>query len=98
MFEDPDDPTDRPDERPADPAQRAREKADELRMHAELAAVFEGCRKIDARLRPGLDADLARDVQRTVARLEKAKTPDSPVLPPPVAADAAGLLALAGAR
>ena len=94
MFDEPDDPSERPDERPNDPSQRAREKADEFRMHAELAAVFEACRKFDARLRPGLDADRARDVQRTIARLEKAKTPDSPVLPPPAADDAARLLTL----
>lgn len=98
MFEEPDEPTGRPDEVPADPAQRAREKADEFRMHAELAAVFEGPRKFDARLRPGLDADLARDVQRTMARLEKGKSTESPVLPEPSAADAAGLLGLAESR
>ena len=95
MFDEPDE---RRDEIPADPAERAREKADEFRMHAELAAVFEGPRKFDARLRPGLDADLAREVQRTVGRLEKAKSADSPVLPEPSAADAAGLLTLAGSR
>lgn len=87
---------DEPDESPAehslDPADRAREKADEFRMHAELAAVFEGCRKYDARLMPGLDPDLARDVQRTMGRLEKAKAPDSPLLLEPSAEDAGRLL------
>jgi hypothetical protein len=93
-----DEPNESPAERPADPAVRARDKSDEFRMHAELFAVFEGTRKFDAELRPGLDADLARDVQRTVARLEKAKTPDSPILPPESAADAAALLSLHEAK
>ena len=83
-----------PAERPADPGQRAREKADEFRTHAELAAVFEGNRKFGAELVPGLDAELAREVQKTVAKLEKAKTPESPVLPEPAAADAVRLLVL----
>ena len=39
MFEEP---NERPPERPIDPTARAKEKADEFRMHAELAAVFEG--------------------------------------------------------
>src|SRR3954468_24501043 len=77
---------------PRDPATRAREKSDEFRMHAELAAVFEAPRKFDARLIPGLDIDLAREIQRTMARLEKSKTPDSPILPPTSAPDAATLL------
>ena len=57
----------------SDPAGRAREKADEFRMHAELFAVFEGTRKFDAEIRPGLDADLARQIQRSMGKLEKAK-------------------------
>ena len=93
-----DEPNESPAERPADPADRAREKSDEFRMHAELAAVFEAHRKFDAELRAGLDPEIAREVQRTVGRLEKAKTPDSPVLPEPSAADAAGLLDLPAAR
>jgi hypothetical protein len=93
-----DEPSESPEERPRDPAGRAKEKADEFRMHAELCAVFEGQRKFDARLVPGLDAEVARDVQRTIGRLEKAKSPDSPVLPAASAADAAGLLALPDAR
>jgi hypothetical protein len=97
MFDEPNDGTGGnggPAEHPADPAERARETADRFRMHAELAAVFEGHRKFDAELRPGLDPAVARDVQWTVGRLEKAKSPDSPVLPEPSAADAAGLLGL----
>jgi hypothetical protein len=89
-----DEPNESPAEDAANPADRAREKADEFRTHAELAAVFEGPRKFDAELRPGLDPELAREVQRTMGRVEKAKSPDSPVLPGPSAADAAGLLSL----
>src|SRR5688500_10734812 len=85
-------PDEEPTERPSTPADRAKEKSDELRMHAELAAVFEGNRKFDAELRTNLDATLARDIQKTIGRLEKAKSPDSPVLPEASAADAAALL------
>jgi hypothetical protein len=91
MFDEPKEP---PPEPPQDPATAAREKADEFRVHAQLAAVFEGPRKFDARILPGLDPELARDFQRTIARLEKSKSPDSPVLPADSAADAARLLNL----
>jgi hypothetical protein len=93
-----DEPEERPADLPRDPATRAREKSDEFRMHAELAAVFEAPRKFDARLIPGLDFDLARDIQRTMARLDKSKTPESPILPPASAADAAALLDMPAAR
>jgi hypothetical protein len=93
-----DEPTEDPTEHPIKPADRAKEKSDEFRMHAELCAVFEGRRKFDAELRARLDADLAREVQRGMARLEKAKTPDSPVLPEPAAGDAAALLTLPQAK
>src|SRR3954465_4517405 len=89
-----DEPDETESETARDPAARAKEKADEFRMHAELAAVFEGPRKFGAELLPGLDAEVARDVQRAVAKLEKAKTPDSPVLPPEVVAEAARVLDL----
>jgi len=89
-----DEPNEEPAERSFDPADRAREKSDEFRMHAELAAVFEGCRKFDAGLYPGLDIEIARDVQRTMARLEKSKEANSPVLPAASAAEAAALLDL----
>jgi hypothetical protein len=89
-----DEPEENPTERASSAEDRAKEKSDEFRMHAELAAVFEGCRKFDARLSPGLDANIARDVQRGMGRLDKAKTPDSPIIPDPSAADAAGLLNL----
>ena len=87
------------DEQPApelanDPATRAREKADEMGMHAELAAVFEGPRKYDEEVVPGLNAAVARGVQQTVGRLEKAKADNSPILPPAVVGEAAELLDL----
>jgi hypothetical protein len=84
-----------PSERAGDSATAAREKADEFRMHAELAAVFEGVRKFDARLVPGLDPEIARQVQQSMGRLEKAKTADHPILMDPAAmAEAARVLAL----
>jgi hypothetical protein len=89
-----DEPQEDPVERSGDPAHRAREKAVEFCMHAELFAVYEGCRKFDAQLLPGLEMQIARDVQRGMARLEKAKSPESPVLPESAIADAAGLLNL----
>jgi len=89
-----DEPEDRADERPRDPAARAQEQADALRTHAERAAVYEGPRKFGARLRPGLDADVARDLQRRIAKLERAKSAESPVLPPEQAAEAAALLTM----
>lgn len=87
-----DEPEEDPAERALDPAEQAREKSDEFRMHAELAAVFEGPRKFDAQLMPGLEMQQARDVQRAMGKLEKAKTPESPVLPAPSVADAAAVL------
>jgi hypothetical protein len=95
MFEEP---NEGPAERPLSPADRAREKSDEFRMHAELAAVFEGCGKFDARIYPGLDPEIARDMQRSFGRLEKSKSADSPVLPEQSAAEAAGVLNLPNTR
>jgi hypothetical protein len=95
MFDDPDE---APSERPSNPADQAREKADEFRVHAQLAAVFEAVRKFDAQLRVGLNPEIARDVQRTMGKLEKSKPADSPVLPETSAADAAGLLNLFNTR
>jgi hypothetical protein len=77
---------------------RAREKSDEFRMHAELAAVFEGVRKFDAQLMPGLNADIARQIQRGMGLLEKSKSPDHPVLPEKSMPQAAEILALAHAK
>ena len=92
---------DEPDEAPADrsinPADRARDKSDEFRMHAEFAAVFEGPRKFDAHLIP-LGANIAREVQRTIGRLEKSKSADSPILPPASISDATALLSLGAAE
>ncbi|QOV91699.1 hypothetical protein [Humisphaera borealis] len=82
-------------ENPTDPAVRAKDKADEFRMHAELCAVFEGPRKFDAELRAGLDADLARKLQRTIGKLEKSKIPETPVLTPESVAEATEVLTLA---
>jgi hypothetical protein len=87
-----DEPSEGPVEPLFNPVDRAREKSIEFCMHAELAAVFEGCRKFDAELLPGLDANLAREIQRKIGRLEKSKSPDSPVLPEPSYADAAAVL------
>jgi hypothetical protein len=98
MYED-DQHDEEPAERTSDPATRAKEKADEFRMHAELAAVFEAPRKFDARVLADLDADAAREIQRGVAKLEKAKTPESPILPDPASAEAAAaLLSLCDAK
>jgi len=78
----------------ADSLQRAKEKCDEFRMHAELVAVFEGHRKFDAQIAIGLDREVARDIQKRIALLEKSKSADSPVLPPQAGADAVELLTL----
>jgi hypothetical protein len=75
-----DEPNEEPKERSFSPADRARDKSDEFRMHAELAAVFEGCRKFDAQLLPGLDAKFIREIQRGMATLDKSKIPDTPVI------------------
>jgi hypothetical protein len=93
-----DDTNEDPAETSLDPASRAKEKSDEFRMHAELFAVFEGARKFDAQLIAGLDAQLARDLQRTFGRLAKAKTPESPVLPETAAQDAADVLNMPAAQ
>ena len=93
MYEEPDDHDEEsPAERAATPADRAKDKTDEFRMHAELAAVFEGNRKFDAQILTKLDPDVARDVQRTIAKLEKARVADSPLLPPESMQDAARIL------
>jgi hypothetical protein len=81
-----------PGEKHLDPKDRAREKAVELCMYAELSAVFEGPRKFDAGIYPSLDPNIAREVQRTMAKLAKSKTPESPILPEQSATDAASLL------
>jgi hypothetical protein len=95
MFDEPDE---QPAERPIDPATRAKERFDEFRIHAEIAAVFEATRKFDAHIIPGLDAELARDVQRAMAKLEKAKVSESPIIDPKSAPDARALLKLPQTR
>lgn len=83
-----DEPSEEPSERALDLAAKVRDKIDELRMHAELAAVFEGCRKFDAELRPGLDAQKAREVQRGMGKLEKSRPGDNAQLPASASDDA----------
>lgn len=90
-----DEPEESPQQRNFDPAQSAKDKTDEFRVHAEVCAVFEGPRKFDAEIHR-LKDDVARDIQKRMARLEKSKKPDSPILPPESAADAAALLNLSG--
>jgi hypothetical protein len=89
-----DEPEEAKSEQAGSPAERAREKSDEFRMHAELAAVFEWVRKTDAEIRPNLSADLARDIQRSMGKLEKSKSPQHPVLPAESTPEAARLLNL----
>jgi hypothetical protein len=94
MFDDPNAGDSEPAERASTPEARAKDKSDEFRTHAELAAVFEGVRKFDAVVRDNLPADVARDVQRTIGKLEKSKSPDHPILPDESKPDAARLLDL----
>jgi hypothetical protein len=93
-----DEPEETPAENAIDPLQRAKEKSDEFRMHAELVAVFEGHRKFDAELLPKFDAETARDIQKVIAKLEKSRRADQPIIPPASAQDAATLLNLAKTR
>ncbi len=80
MFEDEITPPNKP---PADPTVRAREKVEEFRMHAELAAVFEGPRKFSAELLPDLPHALAKDIQLAIAKLDKARANTGQLVPPP---------------
>jgi len=83
-FEDDDFFDDQPrrDDTASDPEVRAREAAEQLRIHCELAATFEGPRKFDDRVKTGLDVGTARDLQQAIGKLEKQKTPKlGPVLP-----------------
>lgn len=91
MFEEPEED---PDRRPFNPADRAKGKSDEFRMHAELCAIFEGHRKFEAEIRPNLDAQVARDSQKTVAKLERSRVTDTPVVSDESAPEAAALLDL----
>src|SRR5262245_52921566 len=87
-----DEPEETREDRPFDPVERAKARSDEFRMHAELCAIFEGVRKFDAQIRPNLDPEVARESQKTIARLEKARLPDTPVIPPESVPLAAQLL------
>jgi hypothetical protein len=89
-----DEPKEDPAEKSFTPAEQAKEKSDEFRMHAEIAAVFEGTRKFDARLSPDLSMEMARDIQRAMAKFEKARLPDTPVLPENFSADVTRVLSL----
>ena len=76
------------------PEARAAEKAGELRMHSELAAIFEGPRKFEARIFPGLAPEVARDVQKAMAKLERAKIENTPVIEADAMPEAARVLSL----
>ncbi len=67
-------------------------------MHAELAAIFEGNRKFDARILPKLDAQIARDCQKAMAKLEKAKVENTPAISPEASPQAAELLDLLSSK
>ena len=92
MFEEPED-DNRLNESASDPAVRAKEKADEYRIHAEIYAVFEGTRKFDAQLHR-LDSSLARDIQKRIGKLEKERSPETPLLPGPLWGEAMEALKL----
>ena len=92
-FEDEDDFDAQParDETAGDPKQRATEAFDQIRLHAELCAVFEGPRKFEASILP-LDDALARELQRGIGGLAKQKKAETGPLLPPGAMKAAGEL------
>lgn len=94
MYEEPEEPADSPENAPRDPAVRAKEKSDEFRMHAELCAVFEGVRKFDAQIDSSLDPEIAREVQRAIAKLEKTKKEGIPLIATEATPDAVRLLNL----
>lgn len=97
MFDEPEEQPDRSTEKASDAATQAKEKAEELRAHAELAAVYEGPRKFGSAVVAGLDADVARDVQRGVAKLEKVRVHNQ-VVPPEQMDEAVRLLTLGDAK
>src|SRR4051794_14166565 len=93
-----DEPSESPQERVIDPKQRAAEKADEFRIHAEVCAVFEGPRKFEAEINVGLSDETARDVQKRIAKLEKLKLAGTPIIDPEHADDAVELLKLGDSK
>lgn len=88
-----DDPDERKDDKASGPETRLKEKLDQLRIHADLCAIFEGTRKFDAQVKTDVDSNLVRDVQQIVAKLEKSKKPGKPFLTPARALGAATLFA-----
>jgi hypothetical protein len=91
MYDEPEESPEGAGEKKLDPVTRAREKADECRINAELAAIFEGPRKFDAELRP-LKYDLAREVQRAMGKLDKAREGEGALLPASARDEAIALL------
>ncbi len=79
MYEDE---NEQPVEKAKDVQTRAMEALNQFRLHAEIAAIFEGTRKFDAVIRPDLAADVAREIQRAMAKLEKSLEPNIPIIPP----------------
>lgn len=80
------DPSDEtPSERASNAKARALEKIEELRMHAELAAVFEGPRKFAAEVAVGLTPEASRDIQKNLLKLEKARLANAPQIIDPTA-------------
>jgi hypothetical protein len=94
MYED-DDKSDDREETSADPAARAAEKVQELKMHAEFAGIYEGFRKFGCALLTGLDFELVRTLQKGMLRFEKAKVGETPVLEPELWTEATDVLSAA---
>lgn len=79
MFDDPDDAS---QSRRVGPEQAAAEKLEELRMYAELAAVFEGTARFGHAVRHDLPARVARQLQRGMVTLERARDGSVQLIPP----------------
>lgn len=92
MYEEPEDGDEDHEREARGVDDRVKDTIDSFRMHAELCAVFEGGRKFDAELRSALDPELAREIQKTVAKLEKSKQAEVPVLAEASVAEAEALL------
>jgi hypothetical protein len=86
-----DDSDERKDDQASAPDVRLKEKLDELRVHADLCAIFEATRKFEAQVKADVDSNLIRDVQQIVAKLEKSKKPGKPFLTPARALGATSL-------
>ncbi|MFN4243284.1 MAG: hypothetical protein ACK4PI_08610 [Tepidisphaerales bacterium] len=83
MFDEDDGPTDdnAPDRRYGRPEVAAADKLEELRMYAELAAVFEGTAKFGHALLRDLTPDLARRLQVGMVTLERARDGSVQLIP-----------------